>query len=231
MEASPLLRLSTATEQVRWTSVLRVTLGALFVSVFFENLNKKLYEPDGYANLVNGYKRDTNAPGVWKDVMGFVADHASFFAPVQAVFELTLGVLLVLGLAGGLVALVSAGHLTALWVSEWSSRRWVWELLTQMVVALVVGLSLLPSLLDDRRALRERLLGARTYRRLGVGARMAVGVAAGGALWLAILGAKTGGDSLYQDIAWQSGLTFGALMVLLALLEGQRTDSDRAGER
>jgi uncharacterized membrane protein YphA (DoxX/SURF4 family) len=206
-------------------------LGALFISVFFENLNKKLYEPEGYANLINGYKRETNAPGAWKDVMGFIADHASFFAPVQAGFELALGVLLVLGLAGGLVALIAAGHFTALWVSEWSPRRWVWELLSLVIVAVVVGLSQLPALLGDRRGLRARLLGPPTFRVLATGWRIAVGVAAGGALWVAILGARTGGESRYHDIAWQAGVTFGALMILLAVLDGRRAGHDLPGER
>src|SRR3954452_3127679 len=128
-----------ALERIPWPSVLRVMLGGLFVSVFFENLNKHLYEKAGYAALIHGYRAEGNAPGAWKDFEKFIADHGSFFAPVQAVFELSLGVLLVLGIGTGVVALVTAGHLTALWVSELAPRRWVWELLSVVVVALVVG--------------------------------------------------------------------------------------------
>ena len=112
-----------ALERVPWPSVLRVMLGGLFVSVFFENLNKHLYEKAGYAALINGYRTEGNAPGVWKDVERFVADHGSFLAPAQAVFELSLGVLLVLGIGTGAVALVTAVHLGALWVSELAPRR------------------------------------------------------------------------------------------------------------
>jgi uncharacterized membrane protein YphA (DoxX/SURF4 family) len=226
--ATPLLRLSRATAEVRWTSVLRVMLGALFVSVFFENLNKKLYEPAGYATLIRGYKRETSAPGAWKDFMGFIADHASFFAPVQAGFELVLGVCLVLGFAAGAVALVAAGHLTALWVSEWSPRRWVWELLSLVVVAVVVGLASLPTLIGDRRRIAARLLGPPTYRGLGMAGRLLVAVASGAALWVAIRGAKTGGEAHYADIAWQSGVSFGGLMVVLALLDTRRRGGARS---
>src|SRR5256714_11892487 len=137
-----------ALDRVAWPSVLRVMLGGLFVSVFFENLNKHLYEAKGYAALIGGYRVEGTAPGAWKDVEKFVADHGSFFAPVQAVVQLSLGVLLVLGIGTGLVALVTAGHLTALWVSELAPRRWVWEILSVVVIAAVVGLSALPSLLD-----------------------------------------------------------------------------------
>src|SRR4030088_1734571 len=147
-----------ALERVAWLSVLRVMLGALFVSVFFENLNKHLYEAKGYTALILRYRAEGTAPGAWKDVEKFVADHASFFAPVQAAFELSLGVLLVLGIGTGIVALLSSGHLGALWVSEQPLRRWVWEILSLVVIAVVVGLAALPRLLDSRRRLSARLL-------------------------------------------------------------------------
>jgi uncharacterized membrane protein YphA (DoxX/SURF4 family) len=210
-------------ERVNWIGVLRVMLGALFVSVFFENLNKKLYTPDGYAALIRGYRADGNAPGAWKDFMRFIEDHSSLFAPVQAAFELTLGIVLVLGIATGLLALVAAGHLTALWISELAPRRWVWELLSLMVVAVVVGLASLPSLLDDRRTLAARLLGPPTFRSSSPARRLAVAAACGVGLALAILAAKTGGESHYKDVAWQSGLTFAVLMTGLALLDRART--------
>jgi uncharacterized membrane protein YphA (DoxX/SURF4 family) len=212
-----------ALERVSWTSVLRVMLGGLFVSVFFENLNKHLYEKAGYAALINGYRGEGNAPGAWKDFEKFIADHGSFFAPVQAVFELSLGVLLVLGIGTGVVALVTAGHLTALWVSELAPRRWVWELLSLVVIALVVGLSALPSLLDGRRRPAARLLGPPTFGPgVGTPARLAVAVLGGLALAGALLAAKTGGEAHYTDVAWQSGVTFGALLVLLGLLDRRR---------
>src|SRR5436190_20131837 len=173
-----------ALERVAWLSVLRVMLGAVFVSVFFENLNKHLYEAKGYAALTGGYRAEGNAPGLWKDFEKFIADHGSFFAPAQAVFELSLGVLLVLGIGTGLVALVTAGHLTALWVSELAPRRWVWEILSLVVIAVVVGLSALPVLLDSRRGAGARLLGPPTFG-AGVGAALRLAVAVLGGLALA----------------------------------------------
>ena len=212
-----------ALERVAWLSVLRVMLGALFVSVFFENLNKHLYEAKGYAALIAGYRAEGTAPGAWKDVEKFVADHGSFFAPVQAAFELSLGVLLVLGLGTGMVALLTAGHLTALWVSELAPRRWVWEILSVVVIALVVGLSSLPALLDTRRRASARLLGPPTFgRSVGMPMRLAVAVLGGLALAGVILAAKTGGEAHYTDVAWQAGVTFGVLLALLGLLDRRR---------
>jgi len=137
-------------------AVLRLMLGALFVSTFFENLEKNLYTVSGYSGLIDDYAARNNAPSFWSDhFMKFISDHASFFAPVQAVFELSLGILLVLGLASGVVALVAATHLTALWVSE-LGIFWVWELLSLIVVAVVVGLAFLPPLLDRSRPVADR---------------------------------------------------------------------------
>src|SRR5438067_11352730 len=81
------VRAAAALERVRWLSVLRVMLGALFVSVFFENLNKHQYEAKGYDALIGGYRAEGNAPGQWKDFAEFSADHRSFFPPARAVLQ------------------------------------------------------------------------------------------------------------------------------------------------
>ena len=119
-------------------AVLRLTLGALFVWVFFENLGKDLYTPGGYASLIRYYIEKGTAPAAWKTVMGFMADHAAVAAPAQAATELGLGILLVVGLATRLVALAAFAFLTSLWVSEWGTA-WIWELLVPMVVAACVA--------------------------------------------------------------------------------------------
>src|SRR5579864_5036543 len=113
-------------------ALVRLIIGAMFVSVFFENLGKGLYTPSGYAGLIHGYIQDGSAPDVWKSVMGFVANHASIAAPLQAVTEISLGILLVLGLFARPVALLAAGYLTSLWVSEWGTA-WIWELLVPVL--------------------------------------------------------------------------------------------------
>jgi hypothetical protein len=199
-------------------------LGALFISVFFENLHKSLYEAVGYERLIEGYKAQGNAPGVWKDFMGFIADHASFFGPVQAVFELSLGMILVLGVGTGAFGLIAAAHLTALWISELAPRRWVWELLSLIVVAVVVGIGSLPTLLDRRRSWSDRILGPPTFRSLPLASRLAVAVLAGSALTLVLLAAKTGTQAHYQQVAWQSGVTFGVAVAALGLLDYRRAE-------
>jgi uncharacterized membrane protein YphA (DoxX/SURF4 family) len=127
-------------------AILRVALGALFLSTFFENLGKGLYGAEGYAGLIHSYIQHGHAPTVWKQVMGFTAAHAAVAGPMQGVFEASLGVLLILGLFSRPAALAAFGFLTGLWVSEWGIG-WIWELLVPMVVA--AALTLGPS---DKRA-------------------------------------------------------------------------------
>ena len=116
-------------------ALVRLTIGAMFVWVFFENLGKGLYTPGGYAGLINYYIKQGHAPAVWKAVMALAANHASMAAPAQAVTEISLGVLLVLGLFTRPAALVAFGFLASLWVSEWGTA-WIWELLVPVLASL-----------------------------------------------------------------------------------------------
>src|SRR5256886_13151845 len=127
-----------AAESLLLLAVQRLTLGTLFVYVFFENLGKALYTPGGYASLIRHYVEPGTAPAAWKAVMRFMAERAAVAAPLQAVIELAPRILLLLGLAPPLVALAAFAWLTSLWVSEWGTP-WVWELLVPMVMAVLPG--------------------------------------------------------------------------------------------
>jgi uncharacterized membrane protein YphA (DoxX/SURF4 family) len=120
-------------------AIVRVIVGAMFVSVFFENLGKGLYRPAGYAGLINYYIQHDHAPAVWKTVMGLAASHAAMAAPMQGFTEITLGVLLVIGLLTRPAAFVAFLFLASLWVSELGTS-WIWELLVPVVASL--GLSI-----------------------------------------------------------------------------------------
>ena len=79
-------------------AIVRLTIGAMFVSVFFENLGKGLYTPAGYAGLIHYYIKASHSPAAWKTVMGLAANHAAMAAPLQAMTEIALGILLIIGL-------------------------------------------------------------------------------------------------------------------------------------
>jgi uncharacterized membrane protein YphA (DoxX/SURF4 family) len=118
-------------------TIVRIALGALFVSVFFENLRKGLYSPSGYSGLINYYIEKGHGPQLLKSVMALMASHASVTGPMQGFTEITFGVLLVIGLLTRPVALGALVFLTTLWMAEWGTA-WVWELLIPMFVALAL---------------------------------------------------------------------------------------------
>jgi uncharacterized membrane protein YphA (DoxX/SURF4 family) len=116
-------------------ALVRLTIGAMFVWVFFENMGKGLYRPAGYAGLISYYIKNSHSPGLWKSVMALAASHASMAAPLQAVTEIGLGILLVIGLLTRPAAFVAFLYLGSLWISEWGTS-WIWELLVPVLASL-----------------------------------------------------------------------------------------------
>jgi len=116
-------------------ALIRVTIGALFVWVFFENLGKGLYTAGGYAGLIHYYIKSGHSPAAWKSIMGLAAGHAALAAPMQAATEILLGILLVIGLLTRPVAFIAFLYLGSLWVSEWGTA-WIWELLVPVLASL-----------------------------------------------------------------------------------------------
>src|SRR5258708_34250043 len=109
-------------------AIVRVTIGAMLVWVFFENLGKGLYSPTGYAGLINYYIKASHSPAAWKAIMGVMASHAAMAAPLQAMTEISLGILLIIGLLTRPAPFIAFLDLASLWVAEWGTA-WIWELL------------------------------------------------------------------------------------------------------
>jgi uncharacterized membrane protein YphA (DoxX/SURF4 family) len=116
-------------------ALVRVTIGAMFVSVFFENLGKGTYTSAGYAGVINYYIKNSHSPDFWKAIMGLVVSSAAIAAPLQALTEISLGVLLVIGLFTRPVAFVAFLFLGSLWISELGTS-WIWELLVSVLACL-----------------------------------------------------------------------------------------------
>ena len=102
--------------------------------MFFENYGKGLYTPTGYAELIKWYAANGSAPAAWKSIMGLAAESARVAAPMQALTEISFGVLLLLGLFTRPVAFAAGAFLTSLWMSEWGTG-WIWELLVPLWTA------------------------------------------------------------------------------------------------
>src|SRR5713101_81021 len=116
-------------------ALVRVTSAGMVVWVFFENLGKGGYTPAGYAGVINYYIKSSHSPAAWKWVMGQMASHAAMVAPMQAATEISLGILLVIGLLTRPVAFVAFLFLGSLWMSEWGTS-WIWELLVPVLASL-----------------------------------------------------------------------------------------------
>ncbi len=116
-------------------ALVRVTVGAMFLWVFFENKGKGLYTPAGYAGLIRHYIEASHAPAAWKAVMGLAANHATLAAPMQGMTEISLGILLLIGLITRPAAFVAFLFLGSLWLSEFGTS-WIWELLVPVLACL-----------------------------------------------------------------------------------------------
>ena len=126
---------SVQNEAANGLALVRVTIGSMFVWVFFENLGKGLYTPGGYAGLISYYIKSSHSPAAWKAVMSLVASHAAIAAPLQGLTEISLGILLFIGLLTRPAAFVAFLFLGSLWISEWGTS-WIWELLVSVLACL-----------------------------------------------------------------------------------------------
>ena len=138
MDATPTQNVTSQMPAANGLAIVRVTIGAMFVWVFFENLGKGLYTPAGYAGLINYYIKASHSPAAWKAVMGLTASHAAMAAPMQALTEISLGILLVVGLLTRPAGFVAFLYLGSLWVSEWGTA-WIWELLVPVLASLALA--------------------------------------------------------------------------------------------
>lgn len=135
MSANPTQNVANQLPAANGLAIIRLTIGAMFVWVFFENLGKGLYTAGGYSSLINYYIKASHAPAAWKAVMGLMASHAAIAAPMQGLTEISLGILLCIGLLTRPVAFVAFLFLGSLWISEWGTA-WIWELLVPVLASL-----------------------------------------------------------------------------------------------
>lgn len=116
-------------------AIVRVIVGGELFFTFFENLKKGAYTPAGYAGVLNYYVQHSHSPEAWRHVLATLASHSAILGPMQAVTEISVGALLILGLLTRPAALVAFFFLGTLWVTELGTS-WIWELLPPFVASL-----------------------------------------------------------------------------------------------
>ena len=119
-------------------AVIRVVVGLMLVSTFFENLAKGAYSPAGYKGVIDFYIKNGHSPAFWKAIESVLAANARIVGPLQAIGELSMGVLLVAGVATRVVGIAAGGFLFGLWLSELGAA-WPWELALYVIAALCVA--------------------------------------------------------------------------------------------
>jgi uncharacterized membrane protein YphA (DoxX/SURF4 family) len=113
----------------------RVIIGAELFFTFFENLRKGAYTAAGYAGVLNYYVQHSHSPEAWRHMLAILANHSAILGPMQAVMEISVGTLLIVGLLTRPAALVAFCFLGTLWVTELGTS-WIWELLPPFVASL-----------------------------------------------------------------------------------------------
>ena len=122
----------------RALAVIRIVLGLMILSTFFENLHKGAYTPAGYKGVIDFYINKGTAPAIWKAIEHVLSANARIVAPLQALSEFGFGVLLITGFATRVVALAAGAFLLGLWISELGTS-WPWELAMYVVAAFVLA--------------------------------------------------------------------------------------------
>ena len=115
-------------------AIVRVTIGAMLVWVFLESGEGPL-QAGRLRRTDRLLLKNSHSPAIWKSVMALAASHAAMAAPMQAVTEISLGILLIIGLLTRPAAFVAFLYLGSLWVSEWGTA-WIWELLVPVMASL-----------------------------------------------------------------------------------------------
>lgn len=194
--------------------VLRVLVGTVFAFQFFDNLDHDNYTATGYRRLIESFVERGNAPAPWQDVMQFTADHASVFAPLQAITEAALAVGLLAGVAVPLLALVAGGLLTGLFVSE-LGIYWLWELPPLIVACALIVLACAPGTRTGlRRLVTDRVPAGFPFGRSSLPGRLAASALAG-----VVVGALALAHRADDTVALGTGLTVGVLLVVDVLLD------------
>jgi uncharacterized membrane protein YphA (DoxX/SURF4 family) len=137
-------------------ALLRILMGAMFISVWADNLRKDLYTPDGYRDFVTGLADKTAVTFYGDFIREVVAPNAAAFAYGQLVLELVvMGVFLFVGFLTPISALVAAGYSINLLLASWGVPG-EWQGTYVMMIAILLAVAV-----------------AQAGRRLGADARLA----------------------------------------------------------
>lgn len=127
------------------TALLRVVLGVIILVTWFDNLGKDLYTGDGLTGFFNWlFSEDGNnsSLGFYQSFLDtIIVPAAGFFAVLQLVVELAIGVGLLFGVLTRFFSLAAALFFLNLLLAYFGGHEWIWTyvLLLASAIAVFIG--------------------------------------------------------------------------------------------
>jgi hypothetical protein len=226
LNSSFVLRVSNLLSSGSWIDVMIVVFGALMVNQFFSQLAMGTFTAAGFSYALNDLVAHSNSPGWWKGFLLFLSDNSSFFAPFAGIFTIASGISMVILFKRGAAAIVTAIIFFFLWISAWAAPGiWIFEYLFPAALGICAGFARLPQMFSGR-SLKDRLFGSRLFGNLNILSKLILISVSSLALWYAVILSHDGKEA-YTDVAWQSALTFGILMLLNIFFDKIRYPAQR----
>ncbi len=122
-----------------WVAVLRVTVGLLFVTQWYDNLVGGLYTPAGLEGLFNYYfgAAENPLPFYVQFVNTVILPVAPVFTKFQLVMELLMGLAFLAGFLTPLTSLFAAFFIVNTFLASWGVD-WPWSYLTIIAILTVL---------------------------------------------------------------------------------------------
>jgi len=125
-----------------WVALLRIMLGLLFITQWYDNLVGGLYTPEGLEGLFNYFFSTSENPIGW--YMAFVNNVilpiAPFFTKFQMVAEISMGIALLVGFLTPLTSIAAAFFIMNTFLASWGAD-WPWSYLTILTIAGILFLT------------------------------------------------------------------------------------------
>jgi uncharacterized membrane protein YphA (DoxX/SURF4 family) len=118
-----------------WLVLLRIMLGFLFITQWYDNLRSGLYTPEGLEGLFNYFFSTSDNPLDFYMVFidEVILPIAPFFTKFQLVTELLIGIALLVGFLTPLTSLFAAFFILNTFLASWGAD-WPWSYLTILTI-------------------------------------------------------------------------------------------------
>ncbi len=124
-----------------YLSLLRILLGVLFITTWFENLDKDLYTPEGLKGFLESQLNENSLAWYESFIRDVIIPMRDVFAPFQLVSELLLGIFLLLGFLTRPAALGGFFFVLNTYLVSIGTGEWAWSYYMILASLALVGIS------------------------------------------------------------------------------------------